>query len=317
VDIVNECINSLRASLSVKMNWNNLKQIIKEEKKKGNPSASIIHKLKIDEDKVTILLYDKYLDEVYDEEEETKSAEPIDIIISLSAHANATEYYNLKKKATEKKEKTIQIAENALKSAEKNARKKMQQVKTKNLINKARKQFWFEKFNWFISTDNYIVISGRDVQQNEILYRRYLQKGDLYFHADIHGASSVICKNPDSKELPPKTLQQAGNFAICYSSAWKNKVVTSAYWVNDHQVSKTARSGEYLTQGSFMIRGTKNELKHTQLVMGFALLFKIADESLPNHLDERKPKYFKDDNEEFEHEKDLMDIKKMKRITIN
>jgi len=37
--------------------------------------------------------------------------------------------------------------------------------------------------------------------------------------------------------------------------------------------------------------------------MGFALMFKVADESLPNHIDERKPKYYKDDTEEFEHEK--------------
>jgi len=105
VELVDACISSLRASLSVKMNWNNLKKIIKEEKQKGNLSAQIIHKLKIDDDKVTILLYDKYLDEVYDEEQETNSAEPIDIIISISAYANATEYFNLKKKLLIKKKR--------------------------------------------------------------------------------------------------------------------------------------------------------------------------------------------------------------------
>lgn len=44
--------------------------------------------------------------------------------------------------------------------------------------------------------------------------------------------------------------------AICHSAAWDAKVVTSAWWVNHDQVSKTAPSGEYLTTGSFMIRGT-------------------------------------------------------------
>ena len=43
--------------------------------------------------------------------------------------------------------------------------------------------------------------------------------------------------------------------AICHSAAWDAKVVTSAWWVNHDQVSKTAPSGEYLTTGSFMIRG--------------------------------------------------------------
>jgi len=138
-----------------------------------------------------------------------------------------------------------------------------------------------------------------------MLYRRYLVKGDIYFHADIHGASSIVCKNPDGKPLPPMTLQQAGNFAICHSSAWKNKIVTSAYWVNDNQVSKTAPSGEYLSQGSFMIRGKKNKLNHTQLIMGFAVMFKVADEFLVNHLDERKPRLYEDDDKEFERNQDL------------
>lgn len=55
---------------------------------------------------------------------------------------------------------------------------------------------WFEKFNWFISSENYLVIAGRDGQQNEILVRRYLRSGDVYVHADIHGATSIIIKNP-------------------------------------------------------------------------------------------------------------------------
>lgn len=54
---------------------------------------------------------------------------------------------------------------------------------------------WFEKFNWFVSSENYLVLAGRDGQQNEMLVRRYLKAGDIYVHADIHGASSVIVKN--------------------------------------------------------------------------------------------------------------------------
>jgi predicted ribosome quality control (RQC) complex YloA/Tae2 family protein len=63
-------------------------------------------------------------------------------------------------------------------------------------MQKLRKQLWFEKFYWFISSDNYIIVSGRDAQQNELIVKRYLQKGDLYVHADIVGASSCVIKNP-------------------------------------------------------------------------------------------------------------------------
>ena len=41
------------------------------------------------------------------------------------------------------------------------------------------------------------------------------------------------------------------------------------------QVSKTAQSGEFLTTGSFMIRGKKNYLPPSYLIYGFAVLFKV------------------------------------------
>lgn len=34
-----------------------------------------------------------------------------------------------------------------------------------------------------------------------------------------------------------------------------------------------------------MIRGKKNVLSPSQLVMGLGLLFRLSDESLPNHVD--------------------------------
>jgi len=42
-----------------------------------------------------------------------------------------------------------------------------------------RKAAWFERFNWFISSENYLVISGRDAQQNELIVKRYLRKSEL------------------------------------------------------------------------------------------------------------------------------------------
>ena len=37
----------------------------------------------------------------------------------------------------------------------------------------------FEKFYWFISSENYLVIGGRDQQQNEFIVKRYLKPGEL------------------------------------------------------------------------------------------------------------------------------------------
>ncbi|KAK9672075.1 hypothetical protein RND81_12G074700 [Saponaria officinalis] len=35
------------------------------------------------------------------------------------------------------------------------------------------------KFNWFISSENYLIISGCDAQQNEMIVQHYMSKGDL------------------------------------------------------------------------------------------------------------------------------------------
>merc|ERR1711970_746005 len=72
-------------------------------------------------------------------------------------------------------------------------------------------------------------------------------------------------------------LNEAGQFAVCFSAAWDSKVLTAAFWVTPDQVSKTAPSGEYLTVGSFMIRGKKNFLPPSQLTMGFAFLFRLEE----------------------------------------
>lgn len=74
--------------------------------------------------------------------------------------------------------------------------------------------------------------SGRDAQQNELIVKRYFTKGDAYVHAELHGASSTIVKNPNpEKPIPPLTLQQAGCACVCRSRAWDSKIVTSAWWV--------------------------------------------------------------------------------------
>lgn len=100
----------------------------------------------------------------------------------------------------------------------------------------------------------------------------------------------MIIKNPSGNPVPPKTLNEAGCMAVCYSVAWEAKVLTNAYWVNHNQVSKQAPSGEYLSTGSFMIRGKKNFIPQTALVFGFGLLYKLEEESVFRHKNDRKVK---------------------------
>lgn len=284
---VDAAILAVRVALASGMDWVDLARMVKEERKSGNPIAGLIDKLHLERNCISLLLSNN-LDEM-DEDEKTSPVEKVEVDLALSAHANARRWYEQKKKQEIKQEKTISAHEKAFKAAEKKTRLQLAQEKTVAAISHMRKVHWFEKFNWFISSENYLVISGRDAQQNEMIVKRYMSKGDLYVHADLHGASSTVIKNhKQDNPIPPLTLNQAGCFTVCQSQAWDLKIVTSAWWVYPHQVSKTAPTGEYLTVGSFMIRGKKNFLPPHPLIMGFGILFRLDESSLASHLNERR-----------------------------
>ncbi|XP_071685642.1 uncharacterized protein [Rutidosis leptorrhynchoides] len=284
---VDAAILAVRVALANGMSWVDLARMVKEEKKAGNPVAGLIDKLHLEKNSMSLLLSNN-LDEM-DDDEITQPVEKVEVDIGLSAHANARQWYEQKKKQESKQEKTLTAHAKAFKAAEKKTLQQLSQEKTVAAISHIRKVHWFEKFNWFISSENYLVISGRDAQQNEMIVKRYMSKGDLYVHAELHGASSTVIKNhkPDYP-VPPLTLNQAGSFTVCHSQAWNSKIVTSAWWVYPHQVSKTAPTGEYLTVGSFMIRGKKNFLPPQPLIMGFGILFRLDESSLGSHLNERR-----------------------------
>ena len=47
---------------------------------------------------------------------------------------------------------------------------------------------------------------------------------------------SIFRNKPGGEEIPPKTLTEAAQMAVCYSNAWEAGVVASAWWVRHDQV---------------------------------------------------------------------------------
>lgn len=304
--LVDSVIYAMRQLLARQLSWLDIKDLIKERQDQKDPVASYIRQMKLETNQITLRLSDPFAnlddDDAEDEDEDQREegeqkleTMDIDIDLGITAYSNATRYYDQKRGAAKKEQKTIEASGKALKSAEKKTQQTLKDVRIQTSISKARKVFWFEKFYWFISSENYLVIGGRDQQQNELIVKRYLRASDLYVHAEIQGASSVVIKNPSGGDIPPKTLLEAGTMAISYSVAWDAKVVTSAYWVKADQVSKTAPTGEYLSTGSFMIRGKKNFLPPCHLILGLSFLFKLEESSVDRHRGERRVKFF-DDN---------------------
>ncbi len=134
---------------------------------------------------------------------------------------------------------------------------------------------WYTKFRWFVSSDGLIVVAGRDAASNDGVVRRHLRDRDLYLHADIHGAASVIIKAPERaiEAFPEGTIEEAGRWAVAYSKAWRAGLASAdAFWVTADQVSKTPASGEFVARGAWVIHGTKYYLKDLPLELALGTI---------------------------------------------
>ena len=133
-----------------------------------------------------------------------------------------------------------------------------------------KQEQWYERFRWFHTTDGYLVIGGRSADQNEELVKKYVERGDKVFHSQAHGGPVTVLKATDPSEsakdvdFSDETLEQAAQFAVTYSSVWKDGVYAGdVYMVDSDQVSKTPESGEYLEKGGFAVRGDRTYFRDT------------------------------------------------------
>ncbi|KAL5415928.1 hypothetical protein PMIN06_006892 [Paraphaeosphaeria minitans] len=315
---VDEAMAAVNGLIGQGMDWGEIARLIEREQEQGNAVAQLIKlPLKLHENTITLLLEeakegegDQQEDEGYETSEVEESSDEdalsestkkatapqtpvrstltIDVDLGLTAYKNSSEYFDQKKTAKGKESRTIEASEKAMKAHERKVAEDLKKglKQEKEVLRPVRRQQWFEKFIYFISSDGYLVLGGKDGPQNEIIYRRYLRKGDIYVHADLKGAVPMIIKNnpntPDSP-IPPSTLSQAGHLSVCTSEAWDSKAVMSAWWVKADQVSKIGHGGEFLATGLFNITGRKEFLPPAQLVVGLAVMFEISEDSKARH----------------------------------
>ncbi len=189
---------------------------------------------------------------------------------------SAEKYYNKGKKAKRKISGVNIAIENTKAEIKKLENKKdiaITQLNEKQKRKQRRELKWYEKIRWFVSRDGYLVIGGRDAISNEQVVKKHSTASDIYFHCDIHGAPSTIIQNSNGDEIPETTLYDAACFASSYSSAWKEGFSSyDSYWVGMDQVSQTPVSGEYLSKGSFVIRGRKNYIRNVPLLIGIGVV---------------------------------------------
>ncbi len=197
----------------------------------------------------------------------------IDLKKSIGENANLIYYKG--KKAEKKIKGTIIAIEKTKKKIDKlENERELIESEVDFLIKKPKKK-WYEKFRWFLSSDNFLIIGGRDAISNEIIFKKYMDPTDLAFHTNFPGSPLVIIKNPDNLEIPLTSIKEAANFVACYSRAWKeNWGVADIFYVQFNQISRSPPSGEFLPKGSFIITGKKKFIKNvkTELSIGLKLV---------------------------------------------
>ena len=254
---VDNILNVIKGAREKDYGWKEIGKTLKDAKKSGMADAQIFESmdplgnitLRIDD--VSIALDSK-----------------------KSIPDNAEVYYEKAKKAKRKIKGALIAIENTKRQlADMEAKKEKAMANIMVPQKRVKKNLkWYEKLRWFVSSDGILVVCGRDAGTNEAVVKKYLEQNDIYLHADIHGAPSVVAKVP-SDSLNDNLLKELGEFSASFSSAWsKNFTSQDVYWVEPDQVSKTPVSGEFVPKGAFIIRGHRNYIRGAKLEISIGLV---------------------------------------------
>ncbi len=253
--IVTDILETIRQARSEGVSWEEIECTIEEGREQGNKIAQRIVNLYPSQGEVVVNL----------------QGEDIVLDIRKTPQENAAQAYEGAKKAEHK-------AEGAKKQIKK-TREKLSELDLTDIEDtkepvpiKIRNKRWYEKYRWFISSEDYLVIGGRDARTNERIAKKHMGPSDVFLHAAVHGAPYTVIKVPDK---PPgeQTLWEAAQFAVTFSRAWQDGLTAGdAYWVDPEQVSFTPPSGEYLPSGAVMIYGNKNFIKNVPVELRVGVL---------------------------------------------
>jgi len=184
--------------------------------------------------------------------------------IKKSIEQNAAVYFEKAKKARKK----LEGAKKAFKKSQDklnllNEKKKKIVLTEKRAEKPVRRKEWYEKFRWFFSSEGFLCIGGRDATTNDIIIKKHADKEDIVFHTDMAGSPFFVIK-ANNKKISPKTMEEAAQATASYSRAWRLGLSSlDVFYVKPEQLTKEARSGEYLGKGAFMVKGKTNYMHPT------------------------------------------------------
>ncbi|QUO46523.1 ribosome rescue protein RqcH [Halorubrum ruber] len=283
-DLVDEVISTVREARANEVPWDEIAETLDAGAERGIPAAEAVVDVNGGEGTVTVEL---------EEEGDDGGTVTVELDASEGVEVNADRLYREAKRVEEKKagaQEAIESTREELEAVKERKREWEEQQAAddggdgdggngedeeddeeyetdwlaRSSIPIRSPDDWFERFRWFHTSTGYLVIGGRNADQNEELVKKYMGKHDRFFHTQAHGGPVTLLKasgpseSADPVDFSEETLREAAQFAVSYSSDWKDgRGAGDAYMVEPDQVSKTPESGEYIEKGSFVIRGDR------------------------------------------------------------
>ena len=217
-----------------------------------------------------------------------------------SVHQNAQRFFEAARKQKAKSKGAITALEDTSTHL-KRARKKEVKAKESGRLSKVKrsKRLWFENHRWSMVTGGHLLVGGKDAKGNDAIVKKHLSGGDMYLHADIHGAPSCSLRATQGfvidefrpghipsdiptfklvdklgeEQLNDEKLLQAATLALCWSRAWASgSGHGTVFAVKPAQVSKTAQSGEFVGKGAFIVRGQRQWFRDLTVQLGIGII---------------------------------------------
>jgi predicted ribosome quality control (RQC) complex YloA/Tae2 family protein len=267
-DLVDEVLSTTRSARDDGTPWEEIESLFETAKERGIEAAEIVESIDGSDGTVTVSIDGK----------------SVTLRVRDGVEKNADRLYQEAKRIEEKKEGAMAAIEQT-REERKEVREQREQWETdeessadteekkdenidwlsRSSIPVRSSEQWYEQFRWFHTSDGFLVIGGRNADENEDIVNKYLDRGDLFFHTQAHGGPATVLKATDPGEaystdieIPEQSQRETAQFAVSYSSIWKEgRYASDAYMVGHDQVSKTPESGEYLEKGGFAIRGDR------------------------------------------------------------
>ncbi|SDR16114.1 ribosome rescue protein RqcH [Natronobacterium texcoconense] len=265
--LVDDVLSTIREARAQDRPWDEIEERFEEGKERGIEAAEAVVSLDGSEGTVTVEI----------------DGEQVDLIVRDGVEQNADRLYKEAKDVEGKKEGALAAIEDTREDLEEAKRRRDQweaddddeddeddESEDRDWLSMPsvpirENEPWYDRFRWFHTSDGYLVIGGRNADQNEELVKKYLEPGDKVLHTQAHGGPVTVLKATDPSEasshdieLPDSSIEEAAQFAVSYSSVWKDgRYAGDVYAVDSDQVTKTPESGEYLEKGGFAIRGDR------------------------------------------------------------